>query len=247
MLMNASGGPSSLQTRLSDAVAAFNGALTAVGNNVVAGQIPDVLRNHAFAMGVWEFLCDFPKLQQFKTDERRDRAKDAAAALKAVANRTWGAVEDPAGPSTIGFWGSENRVVSRLHPVPAPQFQWSNAGQNGPEFANPNAPPIQPQDTVPIAPRNLTAVASATGNIQLGWFPPVNAQYFTIYRSTTSGAELAGGVYATTTSYSFTDNLVTNLQAYYYVVTATNIMGVSPVSNEATATAGVPLPTTNFN
>jgi len=133
MLANASGGPSALQARIGDAIAAFNGALTAVGNNVVAGQSPDVLRNHIMAMGVWEFLSDFPALKAFKTDERRERAKAAADALKAVANRLFGAIEDPAGPSRLAAWGSENRIIMRTHPIPAQQFQWTGGGQNGPE------------------------------------------------------------------------------------------------------------------
>ncbi|MEI6077925.1 MAG: autotransporter-associated beta strand repeat-containing protein, partial [Verrucomicrobiota bacterium] len=85
----------------------------------------------------------------------------------------------------------------------------------------------------PSAPATLAATA---GNAQVGlsWSAATYARGYWIQRSLTSGIgyALVGSAAGTT----FTDTTVTNNQTYYYVVTATNISGISGVSPEASAT-----------
>ncbi|WP_460629707.1 fibronectin type III domain-containing protein, partial [Intrasporangium mesophilum] len=62
---------------------------------------------------------------------------------------------------------------------------------------------------------------------------------YNVYRGTSAGAEgatpIASGVSAT----SFTDTVLTNGTAYFYTVAAVNAVGVSPPSNEVSATPQV--------
>ncbi|MDD1756027.1 MAG: fibronectin type III domain-containing protein [Methanomassiliicoccales archaeon] len=96
---------------------------------------------------------------------------------------------------------------------------------------------------VPSAPLSLTATPGSA-QITLGWLPPLHDNgspvvNYTIYRSTTPGTEtflVKVGIAST----SYTDPGLTNGQAYYYKVTATNAIGESPLSNEASATPAAP-------
>jgi fibronectin type 3 domain-containing protein len=102
---------------------------------------------------------------------------------------------------------------------------------------------------VPAAPANLIASAG-DAQVLLGWDASPGAASYTVLRSTTSGsgyAVVAGG--ATVMSTSFTDVTVTNGTTYFYVVTATNAMGTSGNSNQASAqpmSAGPPAAPTNL-
>jgi hypothetical protein len=92
---------------------------------------------------------------------------------------------------------------------------------------------------VPPAP---TSLAATGGNAQIGltWNPPAGATAYNVKRSLTNGgpyANVATGV--TTTSYTNTG--LTNGTAYFYVVTATNASGESPLSNQASATPQAPV------
>jgi len=97
--------------------------------------------------------------------------------------------------------------------------------------------------TVPSAPTGLTATASSSSVIGLGWTavnPPANCTIssYSVYRSTTSGFTasssnlIASGV--TTTSYSNTGLAAST--TYYYVVEALDADGSSAASAQASAT-----------
>jgi fibronectin type 3 domain-containing protein len=88
--------------------------------------------------------------------------------------------------------------------------------------------------TVPPAPTGLAATAG-NGSVGLTWGASAGATSYSVYRGTAPGAE-GGTPVGTTTSTSFTDTGLTNGTAYYYKVTASNSVGASPSSNEATAT-----------
>src|SRR5437899_12506227 len=92
--------------------------------------------------------------------------------------------------------------------------------------------------TVPSAPQNLQATGS-NARITLSWQAPSSnggsaITYYKIFKSTSSGTE----VYLTTRGNvtSYTDLAVTNGITYFYKVSAVNSVGVSPQSNEASAT-----------
>ena len=251
VMLQAAGGKaqSLLLTRLNDSLAAFNSAMAAVGNNIIAGQTPDRFRNSVTAYAVGEWLRDAPLGQQstkvFWTDARKDAYKEACETLKQISLRLAGAIEDPGGYSSDARnWGGMNMILGRMVPIPPAQVQWSG---NGPVTGNPNATSLEVQDLVPETPKNLTAVATLSSGIIIQWGTPNAAAYYILYRATTSGQELAGGPFATTTGYVFTDVLVSVGTIYFYQVVAVNQQGQSPLSNEATATAGVPIPTATSN
>jgi phage gp36-like protein len=252
MLVAASGASSQLQTRLNDAIAIFDSAMAGAGYNVAPSpKMVDLLRNECMAYAIGEFLKDAPLnsaiSKTFWTDQRKQAYTDAKAALKAVANREYGAIEDPSGPSRTGNYDSAPAVLGRMFPTTQPYLQFSQVGLPTPPTANQNAATLTPTNAIPFPPQNLLALSNTGQGIQLSWNPPNNAEYFTIYRSTTSGGEIAAGVFVITASLSFFDNLVTQGTTYYYIVTATNTAGVSAASNEASCVAGQPIPSPQSN
>lgn len=122
--------------------------------------------------------------------------------------------------------------------------QASNYFISSPNSAEVSATPAG----VPSAPQSLTAKAG-NGFVYLTWSVPTSdggstLTNYSIYRSTTSGS---GYVLLTTVSsstLSYNDTSVTNGQTYYYVVKATNAVGSSPNSNEATGQPTAPKITT---
>lgn len=94
-------------------------------------------------------------------------------------------------------------------------------------FVNANAP------TAPAAPTNLAASAG-NATVSLTWTGSAGATSYTVKRSTTSGSGYTAIATPTTTSY--VDNTVVNSTTYYYVVTASNSVGESTKSNQASAT-----------
>jgi acid phosphatase type 7 len=95
-----------------------------------------------------------------------------------------------------------------------------------------NAPPNPPM-----------GLAATPGNAQvaLNWNASAGATSYNVKRATT-----AGGPYTIIapdiTSTSYTDTTVLNGTTYYYVVSAVNVEGESPNSNEVGATPTAPLP-----
>jgi chitin-binding protein len=88
---------------------------------------------------------------------------------------------------------------------------------------------------VPPAPAGLTAVAG-DGQVQLSWSATSGATGYNVKRSTTNGGPYANVNTAPVTTTSFTNTGLANGTAYFYVVTAVNASGESPVSTQASAT-----------
>jgi fibronectin type 3 domain-containing protein len=95
--------------------------------------------------------------------------------------------------------------------------------------------------TAPSAPRSLTASTNKPGGVSLKWSAPTSnggsaVTGYRIYRGTSSGSETyLVSVSSTTTSYA--DRSTTKGVRYYYWVSAVNVLGVGPASNEANAVA----------
>src|SRR3989442_31909 len=92
--------------------------------------------------------------------------------------------------------------------------------------------------TVGTAAKNVTAIPG-DAQVALSWQAPVSnggspITNYKIYRSLTSGVETLLTTVGNVTS--FTDTGLTNGQTYFYKVTAVNLVGESPRSNEASAT-----------
>jgi chitin-binding protein len=88
---------------------------------------------------------------------------------------------------------------------------------------------------VPAAPTGLAAVAG-DGQVQLSWNAASGATGYNIKRSTTNGGPYANVNTSPVTATSFTNTGLTNGTAYFYVVTAVNASGESPVSTQVSAT-----------
>ena len=101
-----------------------------------------------------------------------------------------------------------------------------------------SAIPTNSPATAPSAPTNLTATAVTSSRITLSWTASASGTPFIyrIYRSLTSGSGFGkiDSVAGTTTAYA--DTVVQANSTYYYLVYALNGGGVSPASNQATAT-----------
>ena len=77
--------------------------------------------------------------------------------------------------------------------------------------------------------------------MSLTWAPPANnggaaIAGYNIYRGTSAGGESATPIAANVAGTSFTDTGLVNGTTYYYTVAAVNSAGVSPKSNETSAT-----------
>jgi hypothetical protein len=96
---------------------------------------------------------------------------------------------------------------------------------------------------VPSGPANLTAT-TGTGSVTLHWTASSGSPAsYSIYRGTMPDGEATtpvGTVNGTTTT--FTDTGLTNYSTYFYMVTATDAVGVSPDSNEVMTTPGITPP-----
>ncbi len=88
--------------------------------------------------------------------------------------------------------------------------------------------------TVTVAPTNLAATVSGS-QVKLAWSAPYGASTYNVYRGTTAGGESATPVATGVTTASYTDGGLTGGIKYYYKVAAVDSVGVSPLSNEASA------------
>ena len=109
--------------------------------------------------------------------------------------------------------------------------------------------PMSPGEAV--APSAVTNVQALAGNqsVALTWNASAAADFwrYSVYRSTTNGGQYS--LIATNlTSTNLTDNAVTNGTTYFYVVTATDLIGYESTNSiQAVATPTSPLPTTPTN
>jgi chitin-binding protein len=91
---------------------------------------------------------------------------------------------------------------------------------------------------VPAAPTNLAATAG-NAQVALSWTAASGATSYNVKRSTTNGGPYAN-VQTGVTGTTFTNAGLTNGTPYYYVVTAVNASGESPVSLQASGTPTAP-------
>jgi hypothetical protein len=103
-------------------------------------------------------------------------------------------------------------------------------------------PQTQLYSGAPDAPTGLTTTSGA-GQVILSWTSAPGASTYSVYRGTTAGGENATAVATGLTSVSYTDSSVSLGQTYFYQVTASNGGGESPLSAEASAAPGNPVPT----
>ena len=85
------------------------------------------------------------------------------------------------------------------------------------------------------APSGLVA-APLPGGVRLDWTASHGATGYNVYRGTASGTYATDPVGSTTGSTTYTDTGLTAGVPYFYVVKATNSLGASAPSNEASAT-----------
>jgi fibronectin type 3 domain-containing protein len=121
----------------------------------------------------------------------------------------------------------------------------NSAGTSG--LSNEASATPQQAATAPLAPQNLTA-ATANAAVQLTWTAPSSnggaaITGYNVYRGTSSGAESVAPVASNVSGTSFTDTGLTNGTAYFYKVAAVNAVGVSLLSNEASAIPRATVPT----
>ncbi len=109
-----------------------------------------------------------------------------------------------------------------------------------PDSTEVSATPAQAQ-TAPLAPASLTATA-ANAQITLVWDAVTGASEYYIYRADTPDGALARIDESTTiTDRTYTDTGLTNDTPYRYTVRAVNAAGVSPDSDEVSATPTAPI------
>jgi fibronectin type 3 domain-containing protein len=115
-------------------------------------------------------------------------------------------------------------------------------GESG--FSNQVA--VTPQVPAPAAPTNLVAVAG-NAQVSLTWNAASGAASYAVQRGTASGGPYSV-VNPSVAGTSYVDLNLVNGTTYYFVVTASNAGGESPVSNEATATpSALPTPPSNLS
>ena len=119
----------------------------------------------------------------------------------------------------------------------------SNAIGESPASNEASATPSPPA-TAPSAPQSLSATAG-NAQVSLSWSAPSSnggsaLTTYTLYRSTTSGVLGSALSPSPGLSTNYTDTTAVNGTAYYYVVKASNVIGESPASNEASATPSPP-------
>ncbi|MGO4598630.1 fibronectin type III domain-containing protein [Terrabacter sp. 2RAF25] len=109
--------------------------------------------------------------------------------------------------------------------------------------ARSNEASATPQTTQPTAPGAPTGLSATAGNasVALAWTAPASnggsaLTGYAVYRGSTPGGESPTPIATNVTGTRFTDTGEVNGTAYYYKVAATNAVGTSPQSNEASAT-----------
>jgi hypothetical protein len=131
-----------LQAILTETLNAFVGAMNAAGYAVNDdGTVPDQLRPDVIALTRWRWLISLPDVDEAIQSKNRKEAADVALKnLQLIAQKKYGAIEDPAGTVSSGAnWNSENRLILRTHPAP-PASKQAPPQTGGAPYANPDAP-----------------------------------------------------------------------------------------------------------
>ncbi|HET9475573.1 MAG TPA: lytic polysaccharide monooxygenase [Steroidobacteraceae bacterium] len=131
----------------------------------------------------------------------------------------------------IGVLNAQNQVVAQAHATNNRVFSLTTANIAS-AFLQ-----VQPGN-VPPAPTGLTATAG-NAQVALTWSAASGATAYNVKRSTTNGGPYSN-VQTNVTGTSFTNTGLTNGTTYYYVVTAVNASGESPVSTQAQGTPSAP-------
>lgn len=129
---------------------------------------------------------------------------------------------------TLDTTGLKDALIGSVRPVPGMAAYTITGGQLDVFSA------IHTCLGPPTTPTGLTA-AGGQGQVLLSWSAPLGVTGYVVKRSPTPGGPytpIASGVKGA----KYTDNDVVNGTTYYYVVSATNPMGGSGDSNEASAT-----------
>lgn len=114
-----------------------------------------------------------------------------------------------------------------------------NAGGIGPRSNEAKAMPAAPV-APPAAPSNLSA-ASGDRQVTLSWSASSGAVTYNVYRGATSGGQSSTPIASGLAAPSYLDTNLTNGTAYFYKVAAVNTGGISPRSNETSATPQAPI------
>ncbi len=139
---------------------------------------------------------------------------------------------------------SPTYTATGLAPSSTYYFAVSAANRAGTSAQSPAVSATTTAAGPPSAPTGLVATPG-TGSIALSWTAPVSnggspITGYTVYYSTTAGAELTGSSVATTAT-TATISALTTGTTYYFEVVATNVLGSSSPSTEISATpVGVP-------
>ena len=121
-----------------------------------------------------------------------------------------------------------------------------NSAGTSPYSNEASATPVLVQATVPSAPRSLVAT-SGNDSASLSWSAPASnggspVTGYDVYRGTSPGTESATPLATNVSASSYTDASALNGTTYYYTVAAINAVGISPQSNEASATPQASVP-----
>jgi hypothetical protein len=88
---------------LSTVAGEFIEAIQQGGNQIVLdGSVPDAIRPHVIARTRWLWLCEFPELKKFQTQERAD-LNDAAVKYRDQIATGHPKLAPPANPVSSGF------------------------------------------------------------------------------------------------------------------------------------------------
>jgi outer membrane protein assembly factor BamB len=186
-------------------------------------------------------------------------AKLTATAGNAQVSLSWSASNGTA-PITYNVWrgtasGGETQLVTGLSSTSYFDTGLKNgttyyyevtatnpAGTSG--FSNETSATPSAGATVPGAPTALVATRSNKVGVSLSWNAPASnggatISSYTLFRSTSAGAEVSlGSVVCSTSSCGYTDTTTKRGARYFYQVAAVNSVGPGPRSNEASAQGG---------
>ena len=144
-----------------------------------------------------------------------------------------------AGPLTVNSLGQFSALVNL---IPGSQTITAKAENRGGLGSESSPITVELDDSVPDAPKGLTAQSAANGQITLTWMPSSDARVveYKVYRSTTTFTDTTQAALANLSSLTASrfDDLLTVDGIYYYRVVGVNDVGTESLpSNEVTGVA----------